>query len=260
MHLWPCGEWMERMEWNHLIGHMLGGDGRYEILAELGRGASSHIYRARDRIGERDVAIKVLPKDGEDRQDFVRRFEREAQAVAQLHHPNIVAVYGKGETEEVVYLVLQCVSGGTLRARLGKPLAIPEAAGAIIQMAHALHYAHQHGVIHRDVKPSNILVDGAKPRRLLLTDFGIAKLQGMRGLTKSGMTIGTPEYMAPEQAAGSEVDHRADVYALGCVLYEALCGRPPFVGATPVSVLYQQVHVRPPCLRAFNITDVCVEG
>lgn len=240
------------MGWSDLIGHTLGDDGRYEILEELGRGGSGRVYRARDRREGRDVAIKVIPNDAEDRQGFIRRFEREAQTIAQLHHPNIVAVYDRGKTDELVYLVLQYVSGGTLRARLGKPLPPAEAAGAIIQMAHALHHAHEQGVVHRDVKPSNMLVDADNPRRLLLTDFGTAKITGMRGLTKSGTTIGTPEYMAPEQAEGLEVDRRADVYALGCVLYEALAGKPPFTGNTPVSVLYQQVHARPAYVRGFN--------
>lgn len=237
------------MSWNDLIGRQLG---QYTIVEELGRGGSSRVYRAVDPEMQRDVAIKVLPNDGEDRVGFVRRFEREVQAVAQLNHPNIVAVYDRGETDDLVYLVMQCVTGGTFRLRLGRPLGVGEAASALAQMAQALHHAHQRGIVHRDVKPSNMLVDAENRHRLLLTDFGIAKLQGLRGLTKSGTTIGTPEYMSPEQAEGKEIDQRADVYALGCVLYEALAGRPPFVGATPVSVLYQQVHSRPAYLRGFN--------
>jgi serine/threonine protein kinase len=244
------------MGWSDLIGRTLGDDDRYEILEELGRGGSGRVYRAHDRQEERDVAIKVLPNDAEDRQGFVRRFQREVQAIEQLHHPNIVAVYGRGQTEDLVFLVMQYVTGGTLRSRLGKSLPIAETAGAIIQMAHALHHAHQNGVIHRDVKPSNMLVDGENPRRLLLSDFGTAKMLGLGSLTKSGTTIGTPEYMAPEQAEGQEIDHRADVYALGCVLYEALAGRPPFTGPTPVSVLYQQVHSRPPYLRAMRGKEI----
>jgi serine/threonine protein kinase len=240
------------MGWSELIGQRLGDDEEYEIVAELGRGGSSRVYQARDHAHERDVAIKVIPSDADDKAGFIKRFEREAQAVETLHHPNIVEVYGKGETEELVYLVMQCVTGGTFRSRMGGRMAVAEAAGAAIQMAHALHHAHQQGIIHRDVKPSNMLVDAENSRRLLLTDFGIAKLLGMRGLTKSGTTIGTPEYMSPEQAEGREVDHRADVYSLGCVLYEALTGRPPFTGPTPVSVLYQQVHARPPYVRGLN--------
>ncbi|HEX8034768.1 MAG TPA: protein kinase [Ktedonobacterales bacterium] len=237
------------MGWNDLIGRQLGS---YTIIDELGRGGSSRVYRGRDGDTQRDVAIKVIPNDAEDRVGFVRRFEREVQAVAQLNHPNIVAVYDRGETEDLVYLVMQCVTGGTLRLRLGRPLSLGAAAALIIQMALALHHAHLHGIIHRDVKPSNMLLDSTNPHYLLLTDFGIAKLQGMRGLTKTGTTIGTPEYMSPEQAEGKEIDPRADVYSLGCVLYEALAGRPPFTGSTPVSVLYQQVHSRPAYIRGFN--------
>lgn len=237
------------MGWNDLIGRQLGS---YTIMDELGRGGSSRVYRGHDSETQRDVAIKVIPNDAEDRVGFVRRFEREVQAVAQLNHPNIVAVYDRGETDDLVFLVMQCVTGGTLRLRLGRPLSLGMAAALTIQMALALHHAHLHGIIHRDVKPSNMLLDSTNPNYLLLTDFGIAKLQGMRGLTKTGTTIGTPEYMSPEQAEGKEIDPRADVYSLGCVLYEALSGRPPFTGSTPVSVLYQQVHSRPAYIRGFN--------
>lgn len=237
------------MMWNDMVGRHLG---QYTILEEIGRGGSSRVYRAADAAASRTVALKVIPNDAEDRVGFVRRFEREVRVVAQLSHPNIVSVYDRGETDDLVYLVMECVLGGTLKQRLGRPLPISEATTVIAQMARALHHAHQRGIVHRDVKPSNMLVDAADTRHLLLTDFGIAKLQGTRGLTKSGTTIGTPEYMAPEQAEGKEIDQRADVYALGCVLYEALSGRPPFVGSTPVSVLYQQVHSRPAYIRGFN--------
>jgi serine/threonine protein kinase len=239
----------QRMGWSDLIGRQLG---QYSIVDELGRGGSSRVYRAQDLELSRDVAVKVIFNDAEDRIGFVRRFEREVQAVAQLDHPNIVAVFDRGETDDLVYLVMQCVTGGTLRQRCGRPIPVADAAAAIFQMSMALHHAHQNGIIHRDVKPSNMLVSAVDPRHLLLTDFGIAKLQGMLGLTKSGTTIGTPEYMSPEQAEGKDIDQRTDVYSLGCVLFELLAGRPPFVGSTAVSVLYQQVHLRPPHLRAFN--------
>ncbi|MEO7002497.1 MAG: protein kinase, partial [Ktedonobacterales bacterium] len=247
------------MLWNDLIGQRLG---HYEIQEELGRGGSSRVYRATfaaDQPGDQDgpmgqaeVAIKVMPNDAEDRVGFVQRFAREVEAVRKLNHPNIVQVFDAGETPEIVYLVMQCVKGGTLRQRLGHPLPASEAANYIMQMAQALHHAHRLGIIHRDVKPSNMLVDGADAHHLLLTDFGTAKIQGARGLTKTGTTIGTPEYMAPEQAEGHEIDQRADIYALGCVLYEELAGRPPFVGAAPVSVLYQHVHSRPSYIRGYN--------
>ena len=119
-------------------------------------------------------------------------------------------------------------------------------------MARALHHAHQHGIIHRDVKPSNMLFAKENPFHLLLADFGIAKIQGMRGMTKSGIAIGTPEYMSPEQAEGKESDPRSDIYSLGIVLYEMLAGRPPFKGQSPVAIMYQHVHVRPAYIRGYN--------
>jgi serine/threonine protein kinase len=243
------------MGWSDLIGSRLD---RYDVTAELGRGGSSRVYRAYDPDRKTDVAIKVIPNDAEDRQRFVRRFDLEVQVVRKLRHPNIIEILGSGKTDELVYLVMQCVTGGTLRQHFVRPLPIPRTISYINQMAAALHHAHEQGIIHRDVKPSNMLVDDTREGYVLLTDFGIAKIQGLRGLTKSGTTIGTPEYMAPEQAEGREIDRRADIYSLGCVLYEALAGRPPFVGATPVSVLYQQVHSRPSYIRGFN-PDVPIE-
>ena len=246
---------IDGMSWNDLIGSRLG---QYEITDELGHGGSSRVYRAYDPERRGDVAIKVMPNDAEDRQGFLRRFDREVRIVKQLHHPNIVEIYGSGKTDELVYLVMRCVLGGTLRQRFGPELKLPTAISYIRQMAFALHHAHEKGIIHRDVKPSNMLVDTDRPGHVLLTDFGIAKIHGQLKLTKSGTTIGTPEYMSPEQAEGREIDRRADIYSLGCVLYEALAWRPPFVGASPVSVLYQQVNSPPPYIRGFN-PDVPLE-
>ena len=242
-------EQQEHMGWNDLIGMRLD---QYEILDELGRGGSSRVYHAYDTEGERDVAIKVIPNDADDRALFTSRFAREVAAVQKLHHPNIVKVFGAGENDEFVYLVMQCVTGGTLRRQLSGPLPAPVAVAYMVQIAYALHHAHERGIIHRDVKPSNMLLEYPGSNHLLLTDFGIAKIQGARGLTKSGTTIGTPEYMSPEQAEGRDIDERSDIYALGCVLYETLAGRPPFLGSTPVSVLFQHVHSRPAYIRGFN--------
>jgi serine/threonine-protein kinase len=240
----------ENMGWNDLIGMRL--DQRYDILDELGRGGSSRVYHAFDSTSERDVAIKVIPNDAEDRSLFVSRFKREVDAVQQLHHPNIVAVYGAGKNDDFVYLVMQLVTGGTVRRKLNGPLPVEEAARYVVQIAYALQHAHEQGIIHRDVKPSNMLLEYPGSEHVLLTDFGIAKIQGARGLTKSGTTLGTPEYMSPEQAEGREIDERSDIYALGCVLYETLAGRPPFLGSTSVSVLFQHVHSRPAYIRGFN--------
>jgi serine/threonine-protein kinase len=237
------------MGWSELIGSRLD---RYQIIAELGRGGTARVYRALDTERQIEVAIKVMPNEAEDRQSFVRRFQREIEVMGKLQHPNIIKIRGNGQTPDLVYLVMDYIAGGTLRQVFGRPLAIADAVHYIAQMADALHYAHERNIIHRDVKPSNMLVDTAEPGRIILTDFGIAKIYQQQGLTKSGTTIGTPEYMAPEQAEGQEIDPRADIYSLGCVLYEALAGRPPFVGATPVSVLYQQVHARPSYIRGFN--------
>jgi hypothetical protein len=235
---------------NNYIGLRLD---HYEILEELGRGGSARVYKARDHLVERDVAIKIIPNDVEDRQDFIARFDREIEIVRTLSHENIVDVYGFGETEEVVYLVMRWLQGGTLRERLAAgPLPVGLAALYASQMARALHHAHQHAIIHRDVKPSNMLLGIEDPYHLLLADFGIAKIQGIRGMTKSGIAIGTPEYMSPEQAEGKESDPRSDIYSLGIVLYEMLTGRPPFKGPSPVAIMYQHVHVRPAYIRGFT--------
>jgi eukaryotic-like serine/threonine-protein kinase len=230
--------------------------GQYELLEEIGHGGSARVYRARDHLADRDVAVKIIPNDVEDRQDFIARFDREIEIVRTLAHEHIVEVYGFGETEEVVFLVMRLLDGGSLRAKLDSSpngqLPVGLAALYASQMARALHYAHQHGIIHRDVKPSNMLFAKDNPFHLLLADFGIAKIQGMLGMTKSGIAIGTPEYMSPEQAEGKESDPRSDIYSLGIVLYEMLAGRPPFKGHSPVAIMYQHVHVAPAYIRGYN--------
>lgn len=239
------------MGWTELSGSRLGD---YEIVDEIARGGMSRVFKAHDLPNGRDVAIKIMAvgSDSGDPRGFTRRFEHEARAVERLDHPNIVKVFMTGETDEFVYIVMQLVLGGTFRSRLGKPLPVPDACSMAIQMAQALHHAHMHHVIHRDVKPANMLIDADDPGHLLLADFGIAKIMGQKGVTKTGTAVGTPEYMAPEQAKGEEIDQRADIYGLACVLYEALAGRPPFVGPTALSICYQHVHTRPAYIRGFN--------
>ncbi|HEX3271460.1 MAG TPA: protein kinase [Ktedonobacterales bacterium] len=227
---------------------------QFELLEEIGHGGSARVYRARDHLASRDVAIKIIPNDVEDRQDFIARFDREIEIVRALAHEHIVEVFGFGETEEVVFLVMRLLDGGSLRTKLDATGQLPVGLAALYgaQMARALHYAHQHGIIHRDVKPSNMLFAKENPYHLLLADFGIAKIQGLRGMTKSGIAIGTPEYMSPEQAEGKESDPRSDIYSLGIVLYEMLAGRPPFKGPSPVAIMYQHVHVSPAYIRGYN--------
>jgi serine/threonine protein kinase len=244
------------MGWTELIGAPFGDDEhRYIIEAEIARGGMSRVFRAREVGTNRVLALKVMAlgsEGGGDTRSFTRRFVHEARAVELLDHPNIVKVYATGRTDEFVFIAMQLVLGGTFRQRLGRPMPVADACFQMIQMARALHHAHAHQVIHRDVKPANMLIDDQDPSHLLLADFGIAKIIGQEGVTKTGTAVGTPEYMAPEQAKGEKIDQRADIYGLACVLYEALAGRPPFVGPTALSICYQHVHTRPAYIRGFN--------
>ena len=237
------------MRWNELPGLRFG---PYEIIQEVGRGGTSRVFRAFNHDQLSEVAFKVIPNDADDRVAFIQRFIRETEIVRKLNHPNIVPIFDAGETDEFVFQAMRLVTGITLRQRAAQRMSAQHAAQYIIQAAKALHHAHLKGIVHRDVKPSNMLLPDDNPALLLLTDFGTAKILGARGPTKTGATIGTPEYMSPEQAEGREVDQRSDIYSLGCTLYEALAGRPPFIGATPVSVLYQHVHAQPTYIRSYN--------
>lgn len=241
------------MRWSDLIGMHVGQNHQYQVIEEIGRGGAARVFRAVDGSQARRVAIKVLPIETDDRQSFMQRFRREAEVIRTLNHPNIVQVYDADETDDFVYLVLRLLEGGTLRQRIASERLSPQdVCQYMIQIALALSHAHRQGIIHRDVKPSNMLLDLEQPGHILLTDFGTAKILNAAGLTKTGATVGTPEYMSPEQAEGREVDQRSDIYSLGCTLYEALAGRPPFMGNTPVSVLYQQVHAQPTYIRSYN--------
>jgi len=220
--------------------------GRYHILEQLGQGGMATVYKAYDTRLEREVAIKVIRTDAFppavlDR--VLKRFEREARSLARLSDPYIVKVYDFGEYEGSPYLLMELHKGGTLKERLGKPINSREAAELLLPVAKALAYAHAHGVLHRDVKPSNILIN--ERGEAVLTDFGIAKLlEGEEGhtLTGTGVGIGTPEYMAPEQGLGSQIDGRADIYSLGVVFYELLTGKKPFQAETPLAVLFKQMN------------------
>src|ERR1700680_602157 len=216
--------------------------GRYELRRRIAQGGMAEVYLAYDRRVRRQVAIKVLY--GRD-VSFVRRFEREALAVSALSHNHTLPLYDFGEQSPWYYLVMPYVEGGTLRDYLVKRklLSLEEAASFVDQIASALQYAHDHGMVHRDVKPSNILLrqDGYA----YLVDFGLAKaIMGAEALTGAGAMVGTPEYMAPEQSNG-ESDSRSDIYSLGVILYQMLTGRVPFMAETPVAISLKHIQTPP---------------
>lgn len=220
--------------------------GRYEILDEVGQGAMGTVYRARDPLIERTVAIKtvsitLLQQEGSDAE---ARFLREAQSAGRLSHPNIVTIYDVGEADGLAYIAMEYLSGSTLRDVMNKgPMPLDLALDTAIQMAEALAFAHEHGVIHRDIKPANVVITGQRGR-IKLTDFGIAHLLNSDH-TQTGQMLGSPRYMSPEQAMGREVDGRSDIFSLGAVLYEMLTGQYAFDGDSLPTIVYRVVNETP---------------
>ncbi|HEV7237354.1 MAG TPA: serine/threonine-protein kinase [Ktedonobacteraceae bacterium] len=242
------------MQQDELIGVTLG---NYRILAPLGQGGMARVYKARQENLDREVAVKVLPPWFAADRNFVERFNLEARLVARLSHPNIVTVHDASEFRGNLYIVMQLVDGGTLKHRLdqlqamNKRMEIAEASRVFTQIASALSYAHDNGIIHRDVKPVNVLMD--RSGRPILSDFGIAKvLAATKELTRQGAGVGTPEYMSPEQCLGGAVDARADIYALGVMLFEALTGRLPFLGDNYPALAHSHIYEMPPYPNAIN--------
>ena len=226
--------------------------GGYEVVSELGRGGAGIVYRARQVKLNRMVALKVLT--GEFGGEELRRFVAEAETVARLHHANIVHIYEVGEEGDVPFFSMELIEGGTLADRLrGRELSGREAAEVMLPVVRAVHFAHMRGVVHRDLKPGNVLLDAEGVPKVV--DFGIAKLLGAdSSMTVSGSVMGTPTYMAPEQAQGSSKNAgpAADVYSLGAMLYELLTGRPPFLPQESDVVLAVRVVTEEPVSPAYH--------
>ena len=253
------------MQNDPLVGTQLGA---YTIQHQLGEGGMARVYKASHTLLQREVAIKVILPESAGLLAFQQRFKQEAQLVAHLQHRNIVTLYDYGEQAELLYLVMQYVAGGTLRNQLlpGQPLEPHRAALYILQMTRALHYAHQRGIVHRDVKPLNMLVSASNRNELLLSDFGLAKLFasthhesaliGNQALPEHMMQVsmqgGTPLYMAPEQCLDKVVDARTDIYPLGVILFEMLAGKHPYEGITGNALLYHHAYVPAPSLQKLN--------
>lgn len=232
-----------------LVGQRLG---HYEVLSLLGRGGMATVYRARQLSMGREVAVKVIDPRLEDPDDLTARFERESRIVASLSHPHIIKVFDYGEQNELLYLVMELLQGGSLAALIGQgPLSTDTTSRVLDQIASALDYAHNQDVVHRDLKPQNVLLDSQN--NIQITDFGLAKLLDEKtSLSQSGGARGTPAYMSPEQWMGEPIDRRTDLYCLGVMLFEMLTGRLPFNAQTPYAVMQMHVSQPPPSISALR--------
>src|SRR4051812_44252997 len=228
---------------------------RYEVLRRIARGGMAEVFLARDLLLDRPVALKVLFREFAVDPSFVERFRREAQSAANLSHPNIVGVYDSGESNGTYFIVMEYIEGRSLAQiiRDDGPLSPDRAADVATDVAAALGFAHRNGVVHRDVKPGNVLISPSG--QVKVTDFGIARALGAdpdSNLTQAGSVMGTATYFAPEQAQGLPLDPRSDLYSLGVVLYETVTGRAPFSGESPVAIAYKHVQEQPPPPRHLN--------
>ncbi len=237
--------------WFRLMSSTLTQVGRYRIERELGRGGMGVVYKAFDPVVERTLAIKTIRLDVEDAQQLAVRLKREAKLVGQLEHPNIVTLYDAGEHEGLFYLAMQYIQGETLQDRMTRQrwFTLKEAHELFRQICTGLDYAHQCGVIHRDIKPANIMI--TTQGVVKLTDFGIAKLVDT-GTSSSGLIVGTPSYMSPEQALGKPLDARSDIFSLGSILYELTTGEKAFPGQNVTTVIYKIVHEAPTPITALQ--------
>jgi serine/threonine-protein kinase len=231
-------------------GRAIGG---YEIVGLVGTGGMGAVYKAYQRALARYVAIKIISSRAAEEPGFKERFVTEGQAVARLRHPNIVTAFDFAEDGGVAYLVSEFVDGGTLADQVGSPLPLDYVIRILGPLAGALDYAHSRGVLHRDVKPTNVLIqrDGTP----VLTDFGLARILGpASGMSQTNAPLGTLEYMSPEAASGNEIGPAADQYALGVIAYEMLTAKTPFGGETPIAVLLAQISKKPPAASDRGVT------
>jgi serine/threonine protein kinase len=228
--------------------------GRYVIESEIGRGAMGVVFRATDSVLQRTVAVKTvntaLERDHADK--YEARFFQEARAAGGLNHPNIVTVYDAGKQDDVVYMAMEYIQGVELRTLLteGQPMGVSQSLAIVAQVAEGLGYAHKAGVVHRDIKPANIMVVANGPVKI--TDFGIARMRATADLTQTGVLLGSPKYMSPEQVIGKRADHRSDLFSLGVILYELLTSTAPFSGENITALMYQIVNFAPPAPSTLN--------
>src|SRR5215218_1510480 len=224
-------------------------DGRYRIVRKLGAGGMATVYLAEDQDLGRGVAIKILNERHANDEQFVERFRREAKNAAGLSHPNIVSVFDRGEAEGTYYIAMEHLKGRNLKELLAArgPAPVHISVDIARQVLHALGHAHENGIVHRDIKPHNVMIDD--DRRVKVTDFGIARA-GTSQMTEAGSIVGTAQYLSPEQARGAQVDQRSDLYSVGVVLYELLTGKVPFTGESPVEIAMKHLSATPPPLTA----------
>jgi len=221
--------------------------GRYEVIGELGQGAMGLVYKAKDPLIDRTVAIKTISLNLalEEKEEYEARFYQEAKAAGRLSHPNIVTIYDVGKSGDVAYIAMEFLQGRELRDILNEDSHLPvdQVLDIVMQVAQGLAYAHEHGIVHRDVKPSNIMV--IRDGHVKITDFGIARMASSAVHTQTGMVLGSPKYMSPEQVMGKAIDQRSDIFSLGVMLYEMLTGQAPFNGENVNAIMYQTLNAVP---------------
>ena len=230
--------------------------GRYKILDMVGGGGMANVYLAHDMILDRDVAVKILRLDFANDEEFIRRFQREAQSATSLAHPNIVSIYDVGEEDDsIYYIVMEYVEGQTLKQYIQQAFTyscFKDALNIMKQLTSAISHAHQNHIIHRDIKPQNILMD--QNGNVKITDFGIAMALSATSITQTNSVLGSVHYLSPEQARGGMANNKSDIYSLGIVMFELLTGRLPFSGESAVSIALKHFQSETPSVRRWNPT------